>query len=43
LTKLWSEHKKDMQELDKGGKPDDKLKALVEKTAKAAAKGFKDN
>lgn len=42
LTKLWADHKKDMQELDKGGKPDDKMYALIEKVAKAAAKGFED-
>lgn len=40
LTKLWADHKKEMQELDKGGKPDEKLNAVIEKTAKAAAKGF---
>lgn len=42
LTKLWAEHKKDMQELDKGGKPTDDMKKLVEKVARAAAKGFED-
>jgi F-type H+-transporting ATPase subunit alpha len=40
LIKLWSDHKKEMSELDKGGKPDDKMISLIEKTAKAAAKGF---
>jgi F-type H+-transporting ATPase subunit alpha len=40
LIKLWSDHKKEMTELDKGGKPDDKMISLIEKTAKAAAKGF---
>jgi F-type H+/Na+-transporting ATPase subunit alpha len=40
LTKLWTDHKKDMQELNKGGKPDEKLLGLIEKTAKSAAKGF---
>jgi hypothetical protein len=31
-----------MTELDKGGKPDDKMISLIEKVAKAAAKGFED-
>jgi F-type H+-transporting ATPase subunit alpha len=42
LTKLWKEHKKDMTELEKGGKPSDEIKAVIEKTAKTAAKGFED-
>jgi F-type H+-transporting ATPase subunit alpha len=42
LTKLWADHKKEMQELDKGGKPDEKMHALIEKAAKMAAKGFED-
>jgi F-type H+-transporting ATPase subunit alpha len=42
LIKLWSDHKKEMTELDKGGKPDDKMISLIEKVAKAAAKGFED-
>ena len=43
LTKLWTDHKKDMQELNKGGEKVEKDSAvakLIEKTAKAAAKGF---
>ncbi len=40
LTKLWTDHKKDMQELNKGAKPDEKLLGLIEKVAHAAAKGF---
>lgn len=40
LSKLWADSKKEMQELDKGGKPDDKLKSLIETTAKKTAKGF---
>lgn len=40
LTKLSADHKKEMNELDKGGKPDEKMIALIEKVAKAAAKGF---
>jgi F-type H+-transporting ATPase subunit alpha len=40
LIKLWSDHKKDMTELDKGGKPDDKMIGLIEKVARTAAKGF---
>jgi F-type H+-transporting ATPase subunit alpha len=40
LTRLWTDHKKDMQEVNKGAKPTDELLALIEKTAKAVAKGF---
>ncbi len=40
LTRLWADHKKDMQELDKGGKPSDEIKELLAKAAKSAAKGF---
>ena len=40
LTRLWSENKKDMQTLDKGGKPDDAMNKLIEKAALSAAKGF---
>lgn len=42
LTRLWADHKKDMQELDKGGKPSDELLAKIAKTTKAAAKGFEE-
>lgn len=43
LTKLWTDHKKDMQELNKGAEKVEKDSAvakLIEKTAKSAAKGF---
>lgn len=40
LTRLWADHKKTMQELDKGGKPSDEMKALLSQVAQAAAKGF---
>lgn len=43
LTKLWTDHKDAMRELDKGGKPEDKTVALIEKTAKSVAKGFEEN
>ena len=45
LTRLWTDHKKDMQELTKGT---DKLESssdmggLIAKTAKMVAKGFED-
>ncbi len=43
LTKLWADNKKEMQELNKGSEKVEKDTAvakLIEKTAKAAAKGF---
>ena len=43
LTKLWTDHKKDMQELNKGDEKieaDGKYAKLILKVAKAAAKGF---
>lgn len=40
LTRLWTDNKKDMQELNKGAKPTDEMFALIEKTAKSVAKGF---
>jgi F-type H+-transporting ATPase subunit alpha len=40
LTRLWTDHKKDMQEVNKGAKPTDELLALIEKMAKSVAKGF---
>lgn len=40
IAKLWSEHKKDMQELNKGGKPTDETLKLLGKTATSVAKGF---
>jgi F-type H+/Na+-transporting ATPase subunit alpha len=45
LTRLWTDHKKDMQELNKGDEkitPDSKVAKLIEKTAKAVAKGFEE-
>lgn len=43
LTKLWTDHKKDMQSLNKGdAKVDGDVAKLIEKTAKMAAKGFED-
>ncbi|MDB5162162.1 MAG: atpA [Candidatus Saccharibacteria bacterium] len=42
LIKSWAEHKKVMEELDKGGKPTDEISSVIEKTAKASAKGFED-
>ena len=40
LTKLWSEHKDDMRELNKGDKPSDKLIATIDKVAGSVSKGF---
>ncbi len=43
LTKLWTDHKKDMQELSKGSEKVDKESAvakIIDKVAKSAAKGF---
>jgi F-type H+/Na+-transporting ATPase subunit alpha len=40
LTKLWSEHKDDMRELNKGDKPSDKMIATIDKVAKSVSKGF---
>ena len=40
LTRLWADHKKDMETLDTGSKPDDQIKKSIEVTARAAAKGF---
>lgn len=45
LTKLWKDHKKDMQELNKGGEKiddDNKYAKLILKIAKATAKGFEE-
>ncbi|MFZ1458461.1 MAG: F0F1 ATP synthase subunit alpha [Candidatus Saccharimonadales bacterium] len=41
LTALASDHKKEMAELNKGDKPDDKMVALIEKVAVKVMKGFK--
>lgn len=40
LTRLWTDHKDDMRTLNKGNKPDEAMMKLIEKAAKAAAKGF---
>ncbi|MBC7746888.1 F0F1 ATP synthase subunit alpha [Pedobacter sp.] len=42
LTELWSEHKDDMRELNKGDKPTDVVTALVLAAAKKISKGFED-
>lgn len=40
LTKLWSEAKEEMRELNKGDKPTDKQMKLIDDLASKAAKGF---
>ena len=45
LTRLWTDHKKDMQELDKGDEKiteDSKFVKLFDKVAVAVAKGFEE-
>ena len=45
LTRLWTDHKKEMQELNKGDEKisdDSKTAKLIEKTAKSVAKGFEE-
>ncbi len=42
LSTLARQHKKEMQELDKGDKPSDKTTALIIKVANAIAKEYKD-
>lgn len=42
LSKLTSEHKKDMEVLDKGDKPTKEQTDLVEQVAKSVAKGFEE-
>ncbi len=42
LSKLSADHKKEMNELDKGAKPSEDMIKLIEKVARAAAKGFED-
>ncbi len=39
-SRLCADHKKAMQELDKGAKPSEATLALIEKTTKSVAKGF---
>ncbi len=40
LTRLWSDHKPDMRELNKGGAPTDEQLKAMDTTARAVAKGF---
>lgn len=40
LTRLWTDHKEEMRKLNTGDKPDEKLLALIKKTATSVAKGF---
>ncbi len=45
LTRLWTDHKKDMQELNKGDvkiTDEEPVAKLIKKTADAVAKGFED-
>ena len=45
LTRLWTDHKKDMQELNKGEEKiadDTEVAKLLDKVAKAVAKGFEE-
>ena len=42
LTKLWSEHKDAMRELNKGDKPTDAHLKLIDKTLASVAKGFEE-
>lgn len=41
LTRLWTEHKEAMRELNKGGAPEDKTLATIKKVALEAAKDVK--
>lgn len=40
LSKIWKEHKKDMETLETGAKPTEEILKTIETVAKAAAKGF---
>ena len=42
LTKLWSEHKDAMRELNKGDKPTDEHLKIIDKTLASVAKGFEE-
>lgn len=42
LTDLWSSHKDEMRELNKGDKPTDKTLELIKKSAHKVMKGFED-
>ncbi len=40
LTKLWADHKKDMDIIDRGAKPTEEQLKLIEKVATQVSKGF---
>lgn len=40
LSKIWKDHKKDMETLETGAKPTEEILKTIETVAKAAAKGF---
>lgn len=40
LSKIWKEHKKDMETLETGAKPTEEILEIIKKTAVATAKGF---
>lgn len=40
LARIWKDHKKDMDVLDRGAKPSDETLKLIEKVATTVAKGF---
>ncbi len=40
LTKLWTDHKDEMRDLNKGDKPTEKQIEIIKETAEKAAKGF---
>lgn len=42
LTRLWTDHKDVMRDLNKGDKPTEDITKLLQKTAKAVAKGFEE-
>lgn len=42
LTKLWSEHKDTMRQLNKGDKPTDEMLKVIDKTLASVAKGFEE-
>lgn len=41
LTKLWTDHKAEMKELNKGDKPSEDLMKVIDKVTASVAKGFK--
>lgn len=40
LTKLWTDHKTEMRELNQGGKPSDETLELIDRVVTTVAKGF---